>query len=1130
MKKKATSIYNGMAFLFVSLVLTTYSYGQFSVTTSPPLAGGNGSQGVSFNVTASNAITITDFANTFYGSGSNGYEVWYIPSAINGSPNISTAGGWTLLATGTATPNGTGITGNSPVILNSGINLQMNAGETFGFFIAGVGMSTVYTTWNAANQETFTDANISIFTGNNVGYGGSAPSPVNHPRQFNGTVYYQLTSQAPNDAGITEITSPGYYCDGDTQALTINLKNFGTEQLDSCLVTWIVNGTTTSDWFVVNLDTFGGVGATDTALTLDMVALNGATNIDVYTSLPNNMADTVNANDTAFYAGGPSLNGTYSLGASATADFASFTEFIDSLNFVGVCGPVVVEVEDGTYSESIVLSEVSSMNATNNVVFRGANLDNTLDTLTSNNGNPTITMDGGDYFTFEHITIENTNGSDYVIQFTGGSDYNRFEDCYIRNNDSTSSSTLDVLVYSASGTIDEFNTFKNNTFKNGSYALYWYGSGTTAQENGNVFENNHFLDQYYYGTRFYYQNNLSVLRNTVNSSSSSTSGYGIFAYYCDNSKFIGNHVYAEPDASWPTYGMYLNYNDATSFNNPGVIANNIVSIGDTNNSSTTYYAFYLYSNQLNNTVHNTGIVRSGGSSSRAMYHAYGDFGRYANNIMVNYGSGYAYYDISADPLFSDNNVYYSNGSFVIYQDGNYSSLAAWQANTSEDEFSLEIDPNFNNIVTGTFCNDTLDNIGVPIATTPDDFNGVIRSTTTPDPGAYEFYGLSGLDLGPDTTLCEGSLTLTVGDSSLVNSVAWNVDGTTYNTPTYVVTPTGGSQTFVISANVSTACGSASDNVNITLVAPASLSDSIHICANDTVSLNPGGGPNAVVTWFPNNENTISIDVSSPGFYSVTKMEDGCESTASTIVTQSEGIDVLDIEPCDADLPASISVAIANGNSYSWSGGNSPSAATNTFDASGDYAVTATDNFGCVTSDSFSINVIDVPTAVITETHAGTIYFFNSDASADVGSNATYLWQFGDGGTSTQANPSHNYNWGNPGSVPQYTVSLSITNDCGTGTKSTLIIPDVLGINENAASKGYVVFPNPTSDNWNIRFDNNVENVSVDVIDVTGRIVLQTANQNSSSVTINTANLPSGNYILKVTANEISTYSNAVISK
>ena len=619
-------------------------------------------------------------------------------------------------------------------------------------------------------------------------------------------------------------------------------------------------------------------------------------------------------------------------------------------------------------------------------------------------------------------------------------------------------------------------------------------------------------------------------QNTIHSKATYTSGRGLTAYYCDNSKITKNHVYGEPDAPWPLYGMYLGYNDATSFNNPGVVANNVISVGDTNNTSTTYYGMYIISNQLNDLVHNTVIVRGGGTSARAIYNSSSDFGRIANNIMVNYGSGLAYYGTSADPLLGDNNVYYSEGTTLLYNNANYTDLAAWQSVSNMDENSLEIDPNFIDIVTGTFCNDTLDNIGTPIASTPDDFNSVTRSTTTPDPGAYEFYGLAGVNLGPDTTLCEGSLTLTVGDSSLVNSVAWDVDGTIYNTPTYVVTPTGGSQTFVISASVSTACGTASDNVNITLVAPAMLSDSVHICSGETVTLNPGGGATSMVTWFPNNENTVSIDVSAPGFYSVTKIEDGCESTASTVVTQSEGVDVLDIEPCEADLPASISVAIAGGTSYSWSGGNSPSAATNTFDASGDYAVTATDVFGCVSSDSFNVNIIDEPIANITETHAGTIYFFNSDASANVGSNATYLWQFGDGGTSTQANPSHNYNWSNPSSVPQYTVSLSITNDCGTGTTTSLIVPDVLGINENAAAKGYVVFPNPTSDNWNIRFDNNVENVSVDVIDVTGRIVLQTANQNSNSLTINTTNLPSGNYILKVTANEISTYSNAVISK
>jgi len=1130
MKKKATSIYNGVAFLFVSLVLTTYSFGQFSVTTSPPLNGGNGSAGVSFNVTANNAITITDFANTFYGSGTGTYEIWYNTSAISGPPSITTANGWTQLATGTATASGTGLTGNSPIALNSGVSLQMNAGETYGFFIFGTGVSTNYTTYNAANQTTFTDANIEVFTGPNVTYGGTFPNPTFHPRQFNGTVYYSLTSQAPDDAGVTEILSPGYYCEGDTQALIVNIQNFGTLPLDSCQITWEVNGTATTQWFVLNLDTFGGLGPLDTTLFLANIPLSGAMNIDVYTTLPNNMADTVNANDSAFYAGGPSLNGTYSLGTSATADFASFTEFVDSLNFVGVCGPVIVEVEDGVYNEAIVLQEIPSMSATNTVTFRGESLDATLDTLTASNGDPTLRMAGGDYFAFEHITIENTNGNDYVVEFSNAANYNRFENCYFRNNDTTSTALLDALVYSASGTINNYNKFYNNTFKNGSYGLYWWGSGTTALETGNEFVGNEFVDQYYWSAYLYYQSQLLFDNNSMHSKVAYTSGRGLTAYYCGNSKFTRNHIYTEPGDVWPLYGMYLGYNSSTSFNNPNQIANNIVSIGDTNNTTTLYYGMYLLYNDLNNIVHNTAILKGGSASARAIYNTYNDYGRFANNIIANTATGYSLYDIGSINLYADNNVYYSEGPILLYNNANYNTLAAWQSNSSDDEFSVQTNPNFNDLILGTFCNDTIDNIGVGIVGVINDFSNNSRSMTTPDPGAHEFFGLSGVNLGPDTTLCQGTFTLTVGDSTLVNAVTWTVGTTTSNAPTYVVQANNGAQSFVINASVSTDCGSQSDNVNITLVPAANLADSTHICSGESIVLSSGGGPTATNSWFPGNQTTGTINVSSPGFYSVTKMEEGCESSSSTIVTQSEGVAVLDIEPCNADLPAAISVAIAGGTGYSWSGGNSPNAATNTFGTTGDYAVTATDVFGCVSSDSFSVTVIDVPTAIITETHAGTIYFFNSDASANVGSNASYLWQFGDGGTSTLANPSHNYAWTNPSSPAQYTVSLSITNECETGTTTSLIVPDILGIDENAAAKGYVVYPNPTSDNWNLRFDNSVENVSVDVIDVTGRIVLQTANQNSNSITVNTVNLPSGNYILKVTTNELSTYSNAVLSK
>ena len=68
---------------------------------------------------------------------------------------------------------------------------------------------------------------------------------------------------------------------------------------------------------------------------------------------------------------------------------------------------------------------------------------------------------------------------------------------------------------------------------------------------------------------------------------------------------------------------------------------------------------------------------------------------------------------------------------------------------------------------------------------------------------------------------------------------------------------------------------------------------------------------------------------------------------------------------------------------------------------------------------------DVPLAVT----------FSSAGSSDPdGSIASYLWEFGDGGTSTTANPSHTY------SVPgQYVALLTVTDNLGASTRNTVQI-------------------------------------------------------------------------------------------
>jgi parallel beta-helix repeat protein len=166
----------------------------FASSSLLPAATGanNGSGGVSFNVRALQTAYIDTIYTNIYGTLGNPCTVslWYIPSAINGSPNISTTGGWTQVHSAYATTVGnssfTNALANTAIPLPAGFNIP--AGSTYGFFLQATGGSTAYKTWASGAVDTFANNAIVIYTGTNVGYGGTAPSPVNHPRQFCGAV------------------------------------------------------------------------------------------------------------------------------------------------------------------------------------------------------------------------------------------------------------------------------------------------------------------------------------------------------------------------------------------------------------------------------------------------------------------------------------------------------------------------------------------------------------------------------------------------------------------------------------------------------------------------------------------------------------------------------------------------------------------------------------------------------------------------------------------------------------------------------------------------------------------------------------------------------------------------------
>jgi PKD repeat protein len=137
--------------------------------------------------------------------------------------------------------------------------------------------------------------------------------------------------------------------------------------------------------------------------------------------------------------------------------------------------------------------------------------------------------------------------------------------------------------------------------------------------------------------------------------------------------------------------------------------------------------------------------------------------------------------------------------------------------------------------------------------------------------------------------------------------------------------------------------------------------------------------------------------------------------------------------------------------YNWDfGDGSPSSSgtnpTHTYLAPGNYTatLTVTDNDGLTDSDTVNITVDNrAPIAIASANPtSGTVPLtvsFDSTGSSDpddpYGMITSYSWDFGDGNSSTAANPSHTYS-----TVGTFTPTLTVTDDLGdTGTDTVTII-------------------------------------------------------------------------------------------
>lgn len=132
--------------------------------------------------------------------------------------------------------------------------------------------------------------------------------------------------------------------------------------------------------------------------------------------------------------------------------------------------------------------------------------------------------------------------------------------------------------------------------------------------------------------------------------------------------------------------------------------------------------------------------------------------------------------------------------------------------------------------------------------------------------------------------------------------------------------------------------------------------------------------------------------------------------------------------------------------------------------------------------------------------------FSNQSSA-----GTYSWVFGDGGTSTQTNPTYTYT--QPGT---YNVCLTVTTACTTRTECRNVAVFLLGSGE-LASPQPVLYPQPSTDG--LVYLKNTNSAHWQLLDAQGRMVDQ-GRKVAEPQLLNFSQLPKGIYWLKLDSGSV----------
>lgn len=187
---------------------------------------------------------------------------------------------------------------------------------------------------------------------------------------------------------------------------------------------------------------------------------------------------------------------------------------------------------------------------------------------------------------------------------------------------------------------------------------------------------------------------------------------------------------------------------------------------------------------------------------------------------------------------------------------------------------------------------------------------------------------------------------------------------------------------------------------------------------------------------------------------------GCSGTDTTMLDVNAN-PVVNIGPdraiCDGDTAC---FNAGPGTVFTWSTGGTGS--TECTSTAGTISVTVADTNGCLGSDDAVVTLNpNALAAASMDTSLCPIVAFTDNSTGGI---TSWAWDFGDGGTASTQNPTHDYTNAGNGT---YTVTLTVTNQCNSNsTTLTLPISCLAGL-ENAIAQDFKLWPNPNTGSFQL---------------------------------------------------------------